>query len=299
MKVALITGSSTGIGLETALHLAEHGYRVFATARNPEASEGLRKAAGRLETVRLDVDDDASVDQAVAVTLEQAGRIDVLVNNAGVGGGGPIEVAPLEKARQTFETNYFGAIRMIRAVVPGMRERRSGVIVNVTSVAGRVVLPAHSHYAASKFALEAASESLAQELAPYGVRVAVIEPGVVLTPIFGKGGSKQFDPAAPSMFAIRRLWALFAAQLSEPTLPIECARTIRLAIEDPEPKLRYPVGRDAALFLAGRSHVSDEEWIAMSAIEDDEAFFDRAREVFGADLYRVSANEQTGGGDDA
>jgi NAD(P)-dependent dehydrogenase (short-subunit alcohol dehydrogenase family) len=299
MKVALITGSSTGIGLETALHLAEHGYRVFATARNPDASEGLRNAAGRLDTVRLDVDDDASVQRAVAETLERAGRIDVLVNNAGIGGGGPIELTPLDKAKQTFETNYFGAIRMIQAVVPGMRERRSGAIVNVTSVAGRVVLAAHSHYAASKFALEAASESLAQELAPYGVRVAVIEPGVVLTPIFDKGGSRQIDPAAPSMFAIRRLWALFAAQLRNPTLPIECARTIRCAIDDPQPKLRYPVGRDAAFFLAGRARLSDEDWIAMSAIEDDEAFYDRAREVFGADLYRVSANDQTGGGNDA
>ena len=295
MKVALITGSSTGIGLETALHLAKHGYRVFASARNPEASEGLRNAKGRVETVRLDVDDDVSVRRAVSETLERAGRIDVLVNNAGVGGGGPIEVTPLERARQTFETNYFGAIRMIQAVVPGMRERRSGVIVNVTSVAGRVVLAAHSHYAASKFALEAASESLAQELAPYGVRVAVVEPGVVLTPIFDKGGSKQLDPELPSMAAVRRLWALFAAQLQNPTLPIACAETIRRAIEDPQPKLRYAVGRDADLYLAGRARLTDEEWIAASAIEDDEAYFDRMREIFGADLYRRAANDLEGG----
>lgn len=295
MRVALITGSSTGIGLETALHLAEHGYRVFASARNPDASEGLRNARGKVETVRLDVDDEASVRRAVAETLERAGAIDVLVNNAGVGGGGPIEVTPLERARQTFETNYFGAIRMIQAVLPGMRERRAGVIVNVTSVAGRVVLAAHSHYAASKFALEAASESLAQEVAPYGVRVTIIEPGVVLTPIFQKGGSKTLDPTMPSMFAVRRLWALFAAQLQAPTLPFACAQTIRRAIEDPEPKLRYLVGRDAEIYAAGRARLTDEEWIAASAIEDDEAYFDRMREVFGADLYRKPANQPEGG----
>jgi NAD(P)-dependent dehydrogenase (short-subunit alcohol dehydrogenase family) len=295
MKVALITGCSTGIGLETALHLADHGYRVFASARNPDASEGLRNAKAKLETVQLDVDDDGSVRRAVRETLDRAGAIDVLVNNAGVGGGGPIEVTPLERARQTFETNYFGAIRMIQAVLPGRRERRSGVIVNVTSVAGRVVLAAHSHYAASKFALEAASESLAQEVAPYGIRVAIIEPGVVLTPIFQKGGGKELDPAMPSMFAVRRLWALFAAQLQQPTLPIACAETIRRAIEDPNPKLRYLVGRDAEIYVVGRARLTDEEWIAASAIEDDPAYFDRMHEVFGADLYRRPANPPEGG----
>ena len=296
MRVALITGSSTGIGLETALHLADHGYRVFGSARNPDTSEGLRAAGDKIETVRLDVDDDASVERAVGETLERAGQIDVLVNNAGIGGGGPIEIAPLEGAKQTFETNYFGAIRMIQAVVPQMRERRSGAIVNVTSVAGRVVFGAHSHYAASKFALEAASESLAQELAPYNVRVAIIEPGVVLTPIFEKGGSREIDPDTPSADCIRRLWALLGAQLRSPTLPIACAEAIRNAIESPEPKLRHPVGRDAAHFLSGRAGVSDEEWIETSAIEDDEEFFDRMREVFGADLYRESANDLDGGG---
>ncbi len=293
MRVALITGTSTGIGLETALHLAEHGYRVFASARNPATSEGLRAAGDKLETLTLDVDDDASVERAVGETLENAGRIDVLVNNAGIGGGGPIEAVPLEAAKQTFETNYFGAIRMIRAVVPQMRGRRSGAVVNVTSVAGRVVLAAHSHYAASKFALEAASESLAQELAPYGVRVAIVEPGVVLTPIFAKGGSRDLDPATPSAAAIRRLWALMGAQLQNPTLPIACAEAIRRAIEDPEPRLRHPVGRDAILYLAGRARLSDEEWVAASAIEDDEAFFDRMREAFGADLYRRSRTTRT------
>ena len=294
MKVALITGCSTGIGLETALHLADRGYRVIASARNPNASEDLCGAADRLETVRLDVDDDASVKRAVNETLERAGRIDVLVNNAGIGGGGPIETVPLDQAKQTFETNYFGAIRMIQAVVPGMRERGSGVIVNVTSVAGRIVLAAHSHYAASKFALEAASESVAQELALYGVRVAIVEPGVVLTPIFGKNGKKELDPNMPYASCVRRLYALFAAQLQVPTLPIACAETIRQAIEDLQPKLRYLVGKDAELYVAGRARLSDEQWVAASKIADDEAFFDRMRDVFGADLYRRSANDLEG-----
>ncbi len=294
-QVVLVTGSSTGIGFETSIHLARAGYRVFGTMRDLSRSDALLKTASDeklpLETVRLDVADDASVSEAVAQVRAKAGRIDVLVNNAGIGGGGPFEVRKLEKGRATFETNYFGAVRMLQAVLPEMRQRRAGTIVNVTSMVGRVVLPAMGHYAAAKHALEAATELLALEMRPFGVRVAAVEPGVVRTAIFEKSTAPQFDRDFPYAPPVRRLWAFFEAQLKNPTLPDVVAERIRHAIETDQPRLRYLVGRDAEIIDQARRRTSDEEWIALSEIEDDEAYFDAASKVFGFDLFRRSAND--------
>ncbi len=294
-KVVLITGSSSGIGLETAIRLARAGYRVFGTMRDLSRSEALVVAALEdklpLDAVRLDVNDDASVAAGVAQVHDKAGRIDVLVNNAGVGGGGPFEVRPLEKGRATFETDYFGAIRMIRAVMPEMRARRDGVIVNVTSIAGLAPLPAMGHYAAAKHALEAATETLAHEARPFGVRVASVAPGVVLTPIFEKSSAPKFDREYPYAPPVRRLWRYFRAQLENPTLPAAVAEKIQHAIETDSPQLRYLVGRDAEILYAARQRTSAEEWIELSGIEDDEAYYDAAAELFGFDLFRRSANE--------
>src|SRR5207245_4927603 len=150
----------------------------------------------KIAPLTLDVDDDASVRRGVQEVIARSGRIDALVNNAGIGGGGPIEDVPIEFAKSMFETNYFGTIRMIQAVLPGMRERRSGAIVNVSSIAGRLAIAGHGHYSAVKHALEAASEALAQEVLAFGIRVAVVEPGVVVTPIFSK--ARRFaDPTSP------------------------------------------------------------------------------------------------------
>jgi len=162
----------------------------------------------KISPLTLDVDDDASVRRGVQEVIARSGHIDVLVNNAGIGGGGPIEDVPIEFAKAMFETNYFGAVRMIQAVLPGMRQRRSGAIVNVSSIAGRVAIAGHGHYSAVKHALEAASEALAQEALAFGIRVAVVEPGVVVTPIFGK--ARRFaDPASPYRVHVRaspRTW---------------------------------------------------------------------------------------------
>src|SRR5260370_39451567 len=190
MTIALVTGSSSGIGLATAVMLARGGHTVIATMRNLDGAGELRKivAAEKLPVTvtALNVDDDASVSEAVGKALAENGRIDVLVNNAGVGGGGSVEELPMAVFRQVMETNFFGALRCIKAVVPGMRERRHGCIVNVSSIAGRMALAPAAAYAASKFALEALSECLAQEMKAFNVRVAIIEPGVIATPIFGK-----------------------------------------------------------------------------------------------------------------
>ena len=168
--------------METALHFASHGYRVFAGARKPE----MVAQRPNIVPVWLDVYQDESVRTCVAEVLQQGDVIDVLVNNAGVGLAGAVEMVPLNKAREMFETNFFGAVRMLQAVVPSMRERRSGTIVNVTSMMGRITLGGHGFYSATKFALAAISESLAIEMKPFGVKVAIIEPGVILTPIWNK-----------------------------------------------------------------------------------------------------------------
>ena len=287
MPTALITGTSTGIGLETAIAFARKGYRVFAGLRSPARAPLLQKAIGEglpIVMVQLDVDDDDSVDHAVTGVLQHAGAIDVLVNNAGIGKSGAIELLSIAASKAMFETNYFGPIRMMRAVLPGMRARRSGAIVNVTSLCGRVSIPLHGHYTASKYALEAASEALAGEMRPFGVRVAIIEPGVILTPIFTKGDS-TIDPSTPYLTAVNRLGRFFAAQLVDPTMPGCVADTIIEAVETDAPRLRYPVGEDARALMAGRGRISDETWIELNAEPDEERFVARALEAFGMDLY--------------
>jgi NAD(P)-dependent dehydrogenase (short-subunit alcohol dehydrogenase family) len=282
MPVALITGTSTGIGRETALHFARQGYRVFAGARSPAAVE----EHPNIIAVKLDVDQDESVREAVDRVWREAGVIDVLVNNAGVGFAGAVEYAPLEKVRATFETNFYGAVRMMQAVLPSMRERHSGTIVNVTSIMGHLTLGCHAFYAATKFALAAVSESLAIEIKPFGVRVAIIEPGVILTPIWNKAEALMPE-GHPYGLAMGRLWRLFEAQLADGTMPDAVARAIYGAVHTDEPKLRYSVGADAEVMAPARDRLSAAEWEDLQSEPDEETFLARAKEVFGVDLYNA------------
>jgi NAD(P)-dependent dehydrogenase (short-subunit alcohol dehydrogenase family) len=291
MPIALITGTSTGIGLETAIAFARRDYRVFAGIRNPATAAALHDAVAQglpIVPIPLDVDRDDSVRQAVDSVLQQAGAVDVLVNNAGFGASGPIEPVTLETARALFETNYFGAVRMMRAVLPGMRERRRGAIVNVSSVYGRLTMATHGHYTATKFALEAASEALAAEMLPFGVRVAIIEPGVVQTAIWGKGGGPA-DRENPYFPQMRRLGRFFRTQLQDPTQPKTVADLIVHAVETDSPRLRYLVGADAELCVEGRGKLEVEQWIDWQAEPGDEAFETKAQDIFGVNLYRVPA----------
>jgi NAD(P)-dependent dehydrogenase (short-subunit alcohol dehydrogenase family) len=270
MPNALVTGSSTGIGQATAISLARKGYAVYAAMRNTGAAGPLAEAAANetlsITPVEMDVDDDRSVTRAVAQVLEAAGgRIDVLVNNAGVTGGGAVELTPLATFRQVMETNLFGLLRCTQAVIPAMRQQRSGFIANISSVAGRVAISPLAAYAASKFAVEAVSECLAQEMKPFGVRVALIEPGVILTPLFGKGDAVREDPGYPQA---RQLGAFFGAVLPNASSPFEVGDLIAELAVNGDDRLRHRVGVIAAEFIDWRQSMSDADWVALGATTD-------------------------------
>ena len=284
MAIALVTGTSSGIGLATAVTLARGGHKVIATMRNLESATELQKlvTAEKLAVTiaALNVDNDASVDNAVGKAISEHGRIDVLVNNAGVGGGGSVEETPTAWFREVRETNFFGALRCIKAVIPNMRERRNGCIVNVTSIAGRMALAPQAPYASSKFALEALSECLAQEMKAFNVRVAIIEPGVIATPIFSK--VKPVPDNSPYPHA-RRQKALFTASLTKPTSPYVVADQILQIVDGNSWQLRYPVGPDAAPFLKWRASKTDEEMVNLGGASDEEYRLTVKRE-FGLDV---------------
>jgi NAD(P)-dependent dehydrogenase (short-subunit alcohol dehydrogenase family) len=288
MLNALITGTSTGIGQATALHLARKGYRVFASMRNPETGAATLTDAAKdeglpLHVIQLDVDDPDSVSRAVQEVEQQAGQIDVLVNNAGIGGSGSVEEVSDEILKAIFETNFFGAMRVTRAVLPGMRQRRNGAIVNVTSAGGRVAFPPQFAYAASKFAMEAASEVLAQEMRRFNVRVAIIEPGVILTPIFAKNRHEP-NMDSPYVDFSLRIGRIFAKRLEDPSPPELVAETIHHALVTDEPKLRYPVGDDAEKWISGRERMTDEEMVDYGKEMSDDELAEYYRKYFSIEI---------------
>jgi NAD(P)-dependent dehydrogenase (short-subunit alcohol dehydrogenase family) len=252
---ALITGCSTGIGRATAVELTSRGYEVVATARRPETIKDLEVAA----TLALDVDSDESVAAAVA----EAGPVDVLVNNAGFGVEGAIETVPLDEVRRMFETNVFGSARMIQAVVPGMRERGSGAIVNVTSTAGIAAPPLGGYYAATKFAMEAVSEALKLEVGHFGIRVFAIEPGVIETSFGSNALDHRADPGPYE--ELGTIWAKAMETLGGGEAapgPELVATTIATALESDGARLRWPVGQDAEMIAAARTGTDYDEFVA-------------------------------------
>jgi len=213
------------------------------------------------------------------------GPVDVLVNNAGIGGATPLELVPEDEHRAMFETNYFGAIRCIQAVLPSMRERRTGAIVNVTSIAGLIATANQAPYSASKFALECAGEALAVEVRSFGIRVVNVEPGVIMTSIFENSAeATRYDKTSPYKQIMRRNGKLFAAGFRVAAQPQLVAEAILEAITTPNYKLRWPVGDDAVGLSRGRARISDEEFVALGdALEDDE-YNRRYLEYFGVKL---------------
>jgi NAD(P)-dependent dehydrogenase (short-subunit alcohol dehydrogenase family) len=272
MASALITGCSKGIGFETALAFARAGHKVYATMRNPAQSPQLAQTAAQeklpLFVSALDVDSDESVRDGIS-KIQNHGPIDVLVNNAGIERVGAVEEAALSDFRAAMETNYFGAIRCIQAVVPHMRKRRSGFIINVTSVAGRFASPPMAPYNASKWALEAVSEALAIEMKPFNVHVAVVEPGIIDTAMARRIEVQATESAYPYL---ERYSVLFANSLKTPVPPSLVGQKILEIAESGSWQLRYPVGPNAAELLQSRNSMTDEQWIDLNAA-DDETWF--------------------------
>lgn len=240
MKTILITGSSSGYGLETARHFLAKGWNVIATMRTPRPD--VLPASDRLRLLALDVTDPASI----AAALEQAGPIDVLVNNAGVGLLGTLENASMLKAREIFETNTFGVMAMCQAIVPQFRKQRSGVIVNVTSTVAMTGMPLASIYTASKTAVEGFTGSLAHELAFFGIDVKLVQPGYGPTTRFSANSDIDLNDAiheAYADFAGPILQAFAAPPLT--TAPSDVAEAVWTAVHDTSDRLRFPAGPDA------------------------------------------------------
>lgn len=285
--VAVVTGANSGIGRATAIHLATNGYTVFGTVRSVTKATKLLAMAQdhgtELQLVELDIGSDESVRDGMAQILDSAGRVDVLVNNAGIGGNAVAEECPPAMYLDVMNTNLCGAVRCIQAVLPQMRERQSGCIVNITSIAGRMAALAQSPYVASKWALEGLSEGLAQEVAPFGIRVAIIEPGVTKSAIFAKNidapnQSGAYDPQ------YRRLFQFYATGMANATDPFEVGALIRHAITTDTPQLRYPCSWGGAALIEGRARLSDVDWVAMGGLEDDASYYAAFNEAFGLDL---------------
>lgn len=287
-KIAVVTGTSTGIGFATSLHLARHGYRVFAGMRNLAKAEPLQAAAREaslpITVVALDICNAQSVSDAFATVAEQ-GPVDLLVNNAGIGGASPLELTPEDEHRQMFETNYFGAVRCIQAVLPGMRERRSGCIVNITSAVGLLATPNQIPYSASKWALECLGEALAHEVYRFGVRVVNVEPGVIMTNIFENSAEQtRYDKASPYQPIMRRNGKVFAAGFRRAVAPETVAETILEAATSDDFQLRWPVGADAEGMMAARHRIAAEDWVRMGDDLSDEEYNARFKAHFGIDL---------------
>ncbi len=270
MQSVLITGTSKGIGYETALAFARNGYQVHATMRNPEQCPTLPEIIARetlpIAITAMDVDSDNSVRDAIRGIVAKHGPIDVLVNNAGIERFGSIEELSIEKFRASMETNYFGALRCIQAVVTSMRERRKGTIINISSVAGTFCQPPATAYCASKWALEALSEGLACEMKTFGVRVALVEPGIIDTAM-----ARRIVENAPSLYAHRsRIATWFATNLAEaPVSPKVVAAKVLEVAKNGTWQLRYPVGPDALPLITWRKSMSDEAWVDLHSADDE------------------------------
>jgi len=268
-QVALITGCSSGIGYETALMLARNGYHTFATMRNTKKSDSLeeiiRKERLDLNIRELDINDDTSIENTINCIKREANRIDVLINNAGYGLVGFFEDLTLDEIRNQFETNFFGVLNITKKIIPIMRLQKSGTIINVSSGAGQVGFPGISAYVSTKFAIEGFSESLMYELLPYGIKVVIIEPGVIKTNFFrncivSEHSMKKSSPYSRSLDKFQRNVELMQEHA---TSPIDVAKVIIQVLGNNEPKQRYIVGNDVAMILEAKRNLSDMEFKKM------------------------------------
>ena len=284
MATVLVTGTSKGIGLATALCLGRSGYTVFATMRSPDRSPELARIAAEeslpITVSVMDVDADTSVAERIGAIQNDHGPIDVLINNAGIERSGSVEELDLADFKAVMETNYFGAIRCMKAVLPQMRANRHGHIINISSVSGKISSSPLGPYAATKFALEAISESLAQEVKAFGIHVSIVQPGIIDTSMARSIEGSEIASLYPHT---RRTAALFEASLAHAPSPDLVGEKIKDIIESKSWQLRHPVGPDAEPFLQWRNAMSDEEWIDWAATDDDK-WCQRVESDFGLKL---------------
>ena len=268
-RTVLVTGCSSGIGLATCHVLSRNNFMTYGTVRNLSKAKKIQDLINRenlsLKILRLDVNDNQSIKLAVKKILTDTGRIDVLINNAGYGMFGPVEEITTQEVKKQFETNFFGTIRLIKAIVPIMRKQGNGTIVNISSMVGRFGVPLNSAYVSSKFAVEGLSESISFELEEFGIRVIVIEPGVVKSDFFHNVKVKGMNLESPYQKLMeRRVNFLDKAMKNSLTSSYDVADTILDALNSKDPKFRYVIGNDATNSLRMRNSLSDRkfmEWI--------------------------------------
>jgi NAD(P)-dependent dehydrogenase (short-subunit alcohol dehydrogenase family) len=285
-QIALITGSSSGIGFETSLLLARNGICTYATMRNLSKSQEIlditKKECLPLRVLTLDVTDEKSTQKAIDMVMYEQNRIDILVNNAGYSLVGALEQISMDEIKEEFETNFFGIIKLIQKVLPLMRKQRSGRIINVSSLAGRIGLPIASAYVSSKFALEGLSESLKYEVQDFGIYVILIEPGVIKTNFIknlkigkqvitsenGNANANTSNADLPYAEITKKRISAFKPRFEKGSSPKEVADIILEAVTSDKPKFRYIVGQDASKLMDIRKNTSDEEFgkIVMNSV---------------------------------
>jgi NAD(P)-dependent dehydrogenase (short-subunit alcohol dehydrogenase family) len=267
--VAVVTGSSSGIGFEIALTLARNGFQTYATMRNLAKSENIKSIASKenlpIHIERLDVTDNNSVTHAIQAIVSKADRIDVLVNNAGYALAGAFEDLAIEEIKAQYETNFFGLIRTTQAVLPIMRKQKSGTIVNISSGAGRFGYPTGSAYVSTKFAVEGLSESMAYELEPLGIKVILVEPGVIKTNIANGMviAKKSQNSNLPYSQIMQKMSTSFEHMLENASSPDLVAKVVLQAVTSENPSLRYLAGKDVEMWVEAKRNMSDDEFYKM------------------------------------
>ena len=268
-KVTVVTGSSSGIGYETSLMLARNGFLTYATMRNLSKSENIKSIAAKenlpIRITQLDVTDSVSINRAVKAILSETGRIDVLVNNAGYVLDGAFEDLSIDEIKSQYETNVFGLIRTTQAVIPAMRKQKSGTIVNISSGAGRFGYPGGSAYISTKFAVEGLSESMAYELEPFGIKMIIIEPGVIRTNIFNSVvvAKKYQDPNSPYSQMKQKIASSFEGMIRNASSPELVAKVVLEAVTNENPDRKYLAGKDVENMVGS---VNDEKKLDLENI---------------------------------
>ena len=268
-KVTIVTGCSSGIGHEISLILARNGFPTYATMRSLQKGSDLKSIAEDeklpLHFAQLDVTDENSVKKAIQTIHDEAGRIDILVNNAGYGLTGAFEDLSLDEIKTQYETNVFGLIRTTQSVLPIMRKQRSGLIVNISSGAGRFGFPTGSAYVSTKFAVEGLTESMSYELEPFGIKVILIEPGVIKTNFFNSSvlAKKSQDPNSPYATLMKGMEDSVDKMMENASTPQYVAEVVLHAVTNENPKLRYLAGKDVERWIEAKMKMSDEEFANM------------------------------------